>query len=315
MVNFMRLKSQDGTVSGIKQLAIIGATASGKTALALKVAKKHDGLIFSIDSLAIYKEMDIVSAKPSLKEQDGIIHFGIDQLEVPEHFSAAKVALIYKEALAYAKDHGKNLIIVGGSSFYLKSLMTGLSQLPEFSNQTIEKARQMVEDVQAVYELFSDVDPQSLKSIEKNDSYRLEKLLLIYLQTNEKPSSYFAQHPPLPIIEDIVIFELLSERQYLRERIALRTKKMLESGLIDEIASLEKKYGRNSASMKAIGVIETLQYLDSEIDLETLESLIATHTAQLAKRQTTFNKTQFEGTTQGDADSLSLKIDKFLKNR
>jgi len=236
-------------------------------------------------------------------------------LEVPEHFSAAKVALLYKEALAYAQEHEKNLIIVGGSSFYLKSLMTGLSELPEFSQQTKEKARKMLENVQEVYELFLEVDPYSLGSIEKNDAYRLEKLLLIYLQTNEKPSHYFAQHPAIPVIENIEIFELLSDRQQLRERIALRTKLMLKNGLIDEIAYLEKKYGRKSASMKAIGVVETLQYLDNEIDLETLESLISTHTAQLAKRQTTFNKTQFEDTIQGDAEHLASEIDTFLSKK
>lgn len=311
----MRPKSLEEIVSNTKVLAIIGATASGKTSLAITIAKKYQGVIFSIDSLAVYKEMDIVSAKPSVEEQEGIIHFGIDQLKVPEHFSAAKVALLYQEALDFAQAHGKNLIIVGGSSFYLKSLMTGLSQLPNFSDQTIEKARKMLENVQEVYQLFVEVDPQSLKAIEKNDAYRLEKLLLVYLQTNERPSDYFAKHPPVPVIENIKIFELISERDHLRQRIALRTKLMLKNGLINEITSLEKKYGRSAASMKAIGVVETLQYLDCEIDMETLETLITTHTAQLAKRQTTFNKTQFKDTIQGETEFLASEIDRFLSQK
>ena len=218
-------------------------------------------------------------------------------------------------SLAFAQREKKNLIIVGGSSFYLKSLMTGLSTLPSYSQDTKDKAKQMLEDLATVYKLFQKVDPKSLEAIEKNDAYRLEKLLLLYLQTNQRPSDYYAQHPAQPIIDDITIFDLQSERQLLRERISLRTQLMLDDGLIDEIASLEAKYGRQHASMKAIGVIETLQYLDNEISLETLQESISTHTAQLAKRQTTFNKTQFEGTITGDKETLAEAIDRFFSEK
>ena len=308
----MKLKKRDGTVSDIKQCAIIGATASGKTALAIEMATKYNAVIFSIDSLAIFKEMDIVSAKPTQKEQAGIRHFGIDALEPTEHFSAAKVALLYQEALAFAKKQNQHLIIVGGSSFYLKSLLTGLSEIPTFSDKTVSKAKEMLADIEAVYTLFERVDPQSLLNIERNDAYRLEKLLLIYLETNEKPSVYYAEHPAQPIIESLEIFDLQNDRDYLRQRIALRTELMLKGGLVDEIAKLEYKYGRKPSSMKAIGVIETLRYLDNEIDLETLKDEITTHTSQLAKRQTTFNKTQFENTHQGDKSELLPLLDKFF---
>lgn len=310
----MKPKSQDVTVSGFKELAIIGATASGKSALAIEIAQKYGGVIFSIDSLAVYKEMDIVSAKPTRQEQQGIEHFGIDTLEVTEQFSAAKLADIYAQARQKAEAEKKILIIVGGSSFYLKALLDGLSPLPEFSQETLIACETMMHELPKVYKLLREVDPESVQKIDPNDRYRLEKLLLVYLQTKQPPSSYYADHPPTPVIEDLALFEIETERSLLRERIAKRTRIMIETGLIDEIASLEAKFGRAAHAMKAIGVIETLQFLDAQISKDELETLITTHTAQLAKRQTTFNKTQFQGVVRAPVEELFKKIEQFVTN-
>jgi tRNA dimethylallyltransferase len=312
MRSCIKLKSLDETVLSCKQIAIIGATASGKTALSIEMAHKHNAIIFSIDSLAIYKEMDIVSAKPSKEEQDGILHIGIDALEVPEHFSAAKVITLYKEAVDYANRENKNLIIIGGSSFYLKTLLTGLSEQPEYTVTCKEKTAEMLKDLSKCYSLLKEIDPLSIETVASNDSYRLEKLLLLYNQTGMIPSEYYKTHQAKPIIDSLEIFELSSDREVLRERIALRTKLMLKMGLIDEIAMLEKSYGRAHQSMKAIGVIETLQYLDNEISNDELSTLITTHTAQLAKRQTTFNRTQFESVYRSEKNNLKQNIDLFF---
>jgi len=296
-------------VSSFKQLAIIGPTASGKSALAIDIAKRHDGVIFSIDSLAVYKKMDIVSAKPSLSEQEGIKHFGIDILDVTQEFSAQKVTLLYEEAKAYALQHQKNLIVVGGSSFYLKSLLTGLSVLPEFSKKTIAKTEQTLKDLPSAHAYLKKLDPLSVENISENDPYRLEKLFLIHYETGMSPSEYFKAHPPLETIQDLSIFEILVSRDVLRERVKKRTNIMIKSGLIDEIADLEFVYGRSWRPMKAIGVIETLQYLDNKCDLSELEDLITTHTMQLAKRQSTFNRTQFQNVVRLELDQLPDEID------
>ena len=123
----------------IKQLAIIGPTASGKTDLAIKTAKSIDAYILSIDSLSIYKEIDIVSAKPSKVEMQGIKHFGIDVLNPNEHFGVDILIDIYKEVKELCEKNKKNLIIVGGTSFYLKSLLNGLSILPHMNKKVKEK--------------------------------------------------------------------------------------------------------------------------------------------------------------------------------
>ena len=292
-----------------KTLAIIGATASGKSQLAVDLALKLNAYIFSIDSLAVYKEMDIVSAKPSLKERQGIVHFGIDALTINEDFSVAKLITLYKEAQREAEKESKALIIVGGSSFYLKSLIEGLSTLPTFDEAVKKEVKKQLKDPEAVYTYLQSIDPQSIENISKNDSYRLEKLLLIALQTKEKPSRYFKAHPPQPVLKEVSIFNIVWEREALYERINMRTKLMLKEGLIDEIATLESKYGRAWAPMKAIGVIETLGFLDGRYDKEALEALIAQNTRRLAKRQSTFNRTQFEHIINGTIKEIYAYVD------
>lgn len=297
----------------MKQLAIIGSTASGKSDLALKLALLHNAIILSIDSLSIYKEIDIASAKPSEKELELVEHFGIDRLSPAQNASVMTFIDEYARARAYAIEKDKNLIIVGGSSFYLKSMLEGLSELPSFSSETLQKAREMLADLPAAYQLLSTVDPSTMAKISSGDTYRIEKALLIHLETALPPSEWFAQNPPRPVIIHCPVLELKVERSVLRERIALRTAKMIGAGLIDEVAELERLYGRVPNSMKAIGIIETLEYLDGKISKEELREKITTHTAQLAKRQQTFNTHQFELSASSSADELSLIASEILK--
>jgi len=136
--------------------------------------------------------------------------------------------------------------------------------------------------------------PSYISNISPSDSYRIEKALSIYLSTNQSPSSYFASHPPEPIISNsLIIYDIPTDRGILRERIAKRTKDMISRGLIDEVAYLEKRYTRSPNSMKAIGIKETLDYLDGLYTIRELEEKITTNTARLAKRQSTFNRSQF----------------------
>jgi len=113
-----------------KEIAIIAPTASGKTALSISLAHKLNAIILSLDSLAIYKHIDIASAKPTLKERDNIKHFGIDIIYPNQSFDVIEYIKIYKQAKLYAQKHNKNLIIVGGSGFYLKTLLQGIVVFP-----------------------------------------------------------------------------------------------------------------------------------------------------------------------------------------
>lgn len=278
----------------MKEIAIIGPTASGKSDAALQLALAHHAYILSIDSLSIYKEIDIASAKPSTSELASVRHFGIDLLYPNEHFSVATFIRLYREARAAAAKDDKNLIIVGGTGFYLKSLLTGLSPMPEVSEKTKKAALSELGDLESAYRRLFAADPEYMRNIEPGDAYRIEKMLLLYLETGQTPSQWFAEHPAEPLITSLPLFEIDVDRELLRKRIALRTDKMIGRGLIDEVAYLEQKYGRTPNAMKAIGIVEVLDFLDGAYSKEEMREQIITHTAQLAKRQQTFNRTQFD---------------------
>ena len=288
----------------MKQLAIIGPTASGKSDLAIKIAQKLDAYILSIDSLSIYKEIDIVSAKPSKEELSQVKHFGINVLAPDEYFSVDIFIQLYKEVVAVCKKESKNLVIVGGTSFYLKSLMQGLSSLPEMTQEIKRSIQEKLKDLPSAYAFLVEKDPLYMQNIDKNDAYRIEKALLIYEASSLTPSKWFNAHPPEPIIDAMPIYNIEVSRDVLRERISKRTAKMLAMGLIDEVCVLEQKYSRLPHSMSSIGIVEVLEYLDGKVEKEQMCELISTHTAQLAKRQQTFNKTQFNGVTSAPLEAL-----------
>ena len=278
----------------MKQIAIIGPTASGKSDLALKIAQRHNAYILSIDSLSIYKEIDKASAKPSDEELLSIPHFGINEIYPDENFSVDIFIEIYKNSVLKAKEDNKNLIIVGGSTFYLKSLLQGLSSIPKIDKEVKDEVSKMLLHVRDSYELLYSLDKEYMKNIDPNDSYRIEKMLLIHKASGMTPSEWFTLHPPKPVIENLDIYNIDLQRELLRERIDARTKKMADMGIIDEVAFLEHRYTREPNSMKSIGILEVLEYLDGLVSKEKMLENISTHTAQLAKRQQTFNRTQFQ---------------------
>ena len=298
----------------IRQLAIIGPTASGKSDLAIKIALKIDAYILSIDSLSIYKEIDIVSAKPSKDELSLVKHFGIDVLYPNEYFSVEIFINLYKQTLQKCKEDSKNLVIVGGTSFYLKSLMQGISKLPKIDDAIVKKVENQLKNLDKTYSFLSALDPSYMKNISSNDSYRIEKAALIYEASSLTPSQWFEQNPPKPIIEKLDIYNIDVEREILRKRIAARTAKMLSLGLLDEVAYLEQKYTRLPNAMGSIGIVEVLEYFDCKIAKEQMLEKISIHTAQLAKRQATFNRTQFQDITLAPLDELENLILQSLKN-
>ncbi len=289
-------------------IAIVGPTASGKSDLALELAKRLDGVILSVDSLAVYKEIDIASAKPNKEELQSIRHFGVDEIYPNEKFSVIKFLEYFKRAKAYAKEHNKKLIIVGGSSFYLKVLTTGISQLPKIDAQVKEKVSKLMSNLQEAYSFLKAIDSTYAKGIKDSDRYRIEKALEIYFASNIPPSEYFKENPPEPLEPNLPIYEIAIEREVLRKRIKLRTKKMLKMGLIDEVAYLEKKYTRAPQSMGAIGIKEVLEYLDGVYSRDELEDKIATNTARLAKRQVTFNKSQLDIVFSGSSQEIKSTL-------
>ncbi len=279
----------------IKQLALIGSTASGKTSLSIKIAKQMNAYILSIDSLSIYKEISIVSAKPSIEEREGIKHFGLDYIYPNEMFDVTTFIKLYHQVYSQCIQDNKNLVIVGGTSFYLKMLIDGISKLPIIHIETRKKSQIHLQKLQKTHDWLYSLDPMYMSNIEKTDAYRIEKVLHIYLETKLTPSEYFSKFPPKPsITAPLPIYQIVWDKDILRKRIALRTSIMLNSGLINEVCSLEKQYTRKPHCMKSIGIKETLAYLDGIYDKNMLREKINTNTVGLAKRQSTFNNSQFK---------------------
>ena len=264
------------------EFAIIGTTASGKSDLAIKVARELDGVILSLDSLCLYKEINIASAKPSSDELALVRHFGIDIASPDDEFCVGDFIAEYKRALAYAKNLDIPLIITGGSGFYLKAMLSGLAP----------KTKPIKIDISddEIWNLAVKIDSEFCSKFSKNDKFRLHKWYQIYAQTSAIPSQWLRDNTSQPVIKNLPIFELVWDKIELIERIKIRTKNMLQNGLIDEAEYLFKHYNSSLKPLNSIGLKECKEYLNGKINLDELENLIIIHTTQLAKRQRTFNK-------------------------
>ncbi|WP_096026718.1 tRNA (adenosine(37)-N6)-dimethylallyltransferase MiaA [Campylobacter lanienae] len=282
------------------ELAIIGTTASGKSDLAIKVAREFNAVILSLDSLCLYKEIDIASAKPNKDELELVRHFGVDLVMPDMDFCVGDFINEYKKAKLYAQQNNSMLIITGGSGFYLKSMLSGLSP-------KIEPLKIKISDDE-IWDLAMEIDKEFCAKFNKNDKFRLHKWYQIYAQINEIPTQWLRLNTGEPVIKNLTIYELVWDKFELIERIKTRTKNMLENGLINEARYLFERYDSTLKPLNSIGLKEAKEYLDGKINLNELNDLITIHTTQLAKRQRTFNKS-FNSIK---IDARNLNLDKFL---
>ncbi|EOE5943232.1 tRNA (adenosine(37)-N6)-dimethylallyltransferase MiaA [Campylobacter upsaliensis] len=267
------------------EFALIGTTASGKTALANALALKFNAVILSLDSLCVYKEINIANAKVEKEILEKIDYFGVNLLSVWEHFNVGLFIKEYQKAKEFAKNRQKPLIITGGTSFYLKTMMEGLSDKVEEVETKLNNSE--------IYTLCLQIDSEF--KVAQNDSYRLKKWLNIYESTKEIPSKFLQRTKKEGILKELEIYELCWDKEELTKNIRKRTKLMLKQGLIEEARELFTRFDANLKPLNSIGLKECKAYLNDEISLKELEILINTHTAQLAKRQRTFNK-KFQST-------------------
>lgn len=285
-----------------KILALVAPTASGKSALALRLSRALNAEIFSIDSLSVYREIDIASAKPTHAELSEIKHYGINALSPDEHCSAAVVMELFARALEQCDK--EILLIVGGSGFYLSCLYQGLSPMPPMDRVAIESSAKTIASLPNPYGFLRSIDPKSAESISPHDTYRLHRLLAIYFATGSAPSAYFAAHARSPLIAKPPIYSIAMPREELVSRIEQRTRSMLSHGLIAEARGLLERYGREIQPFGAIGLKECLGYFDGRLDERELCEQIAIHTRQLAKRQATYIRSKFPNAVSAPSEEL-----------
>ncbi|GAA9513606.1 tRNA (adenosine(37)-N6)-dimethylallyltransferase MiaA [Helicobacter pylori] len=271
-----------------------------------------DAEIFSLDSLSIYKDINIASAKPSLKERKNIKHYALDYLSIDEKNNAPLFKTLLEDAMRVSSK--EVLLIVGGSSFYLKSILEGLSSMPKISGEKIVKIEREISSLANPYAFLKSIDPTSAFKIHPNDTYRTHKALEIFYSTHTPPSEYFKTNPKKPFEHAISLFALHIEKNALHSNIKQRTKNMLHSGLIEEIKALYTQYPKDSQPFKAIGVKESVLFLEKRLTLKELEEMIVSNTIKLAKRQNTFNKTQFHNLYMGSAKEVRHAILKHSKS-
>ena len=279
----------------IKALAITGPTASGKTALSIRIAKALGCEIISCDSMQIYKEMNIGTAKATPEEQSEVRHHMIDVLSPEESFSAKA----YRDmALPIAQDiakRGKIPLFVGGTGLYLTTLMRNdTSEVPESDPEyrlKLESKIQSEEDKKALHDRLREVDPESAELIHFNNLRRVIRALEIYDATG-KPKSYFDKLSRLPS-DDIALTHVTLDfrnRDILYARVEARVDAMIKEGLVEEVTELlsSGKLDERFTSAQAIGYKEIIRAIKGEVTLDTAVEELKQATRNYAKRQLTW---------------------------
>ena len=276
-----------------KVIVICGPTASGKTALSIELAKKINGEIISSDSMQIYKDMDIGTAKPSKGEMQGIKHYMLDLVEPDKRYSVADFKKDAEKAIEDILTKGKVPIVVGGTGLYVDSLIYGIEyqelQFDEKYRKELEE-RVFNEGLEILYNEAKQIDPQAMKKISHNDKKRILRVLEIYKATGKTKTEQEAESRKNGVKYDYKVFAINMDREKLYERINKRVDIMIEQGLIQEVENLLKKYTVFPTSMQGLGYKEVVEYLQGNISKEEMIEKIKMETRRYAKRQITWFK-------------------------
>lgn len=308
-----------------KIIAIVGPTASGKTALSIEVAKNFNGEIVSADSMQIYKGMNIATAKPSKKEMQGIKHYLIDFLPTDKSYSVGQYVLDAQNAISEIVSKGKTPVICGGTGLYIDSLLNGIDFVDNSSDDKIrDELYKLLESkgVDCMLDMLSQFDPDSSErlAVEKNPK-RIIRAIEFYKTTgttitdqNKKSKLKESLYEPL------IIGLTAKDRQYLYDRVNKRVDIMLRDGLLDEAKSVLNSDLSDTAS-KAIGYKQLQPYFDDTDELDACVERLKTETRHYAKRQLTWFRRNDKiiwinidelNSTQKQFDSIKSIIRRFI---
>ena len=274
-----------------KVIVICGPTASGKTALSIELAKKVNGEIVSCDSMQIYKEMDIGTAKPTLEEMQGIKHYMIGMISPNERYSVADYKKDAKKAIREILNKGKVPIVVGGTGLYIDSLIYEIEyQDIEFDKEYREHLEKEVKEkgLEELYNVAKEIDPEAIEKISKNDKKRILRILEIYHATGENKTEQERKSRQKEVEYDYKVYALNMDREKLYDRINKRVDKMIEEGLIQEVEKIYKKYNDFPTAMQGLGYKEVVEYLEGKLTKEEMIEKIKQETRRYAKRQLTW---------------------------
>ena len=291
-------------------IILTGPTAAGKTKLSIALAKAINGEIISADSMQVYKYMDIGSAKIRQDEMDGIKHYLVDILEPTDDFNIVLFQKYAKQAMQEIYAKGKVPIIVGGTGFYIQSVLYDI----DFNeNEEVSEIREELESIAAqkgneyLHDMLKECDPKSAEMIHANNVKRVIRAIEFYRQTGKCISEHNEKERQKESAYDSRYFVLTDERERLYQNIDKRVDIMINDGLVDEVKRLlGMGCKRDSVAMQGLGYKEIIAYLLGEISLEEAVYIIKRDTRHFAKRQLTWFRRE--------KDVIWVEKDKFAYN-
>ena len=277
-----------------KVIVICGPTASGKTALSIELAKKINGEIISSDSMQIYKDMNIGTAKPTIEEMQGIKHYLVDFVTPDKRYSVADFKRDAESAIKEILNRGKIPIVVGGTGLYVDSLIFGIEyqdiKLDEEYRKELEEIASQDGGLERLYNRAKKIDSLAIEKISSNDKKRIIRILEIYKATGKTKTEQEQESRKNGVKYDYKVFAINIEREKLYDRINKRVDIMIQQGLIEEVKKLLQKYNEFPTAMQGLGYKEVVEYLENKCTKEEMIEKIKMETRRYAKRQITWFK-------------------------
>ncbi len=276
------------------KILILGVTASGKSALAFELSKAINAEIISVDSMKVYRRMDIGTAKPPAEKQKLIPYHLIDVVEPSEAFSVDRFLDMTEESTADIQGRGKPVVAVGGTAMYIKALLFGLFDGPGTDPAIRDRLKSEATEagLAQLHHRLTAIDPAAAERIHPNDEKRIVRALEVYELTSKPISSFQSQWEDSQPASDWLVIGLRREKEIESQRMNLRIKRMMESGLRDEItALLAEDKPLSPQAIAAIGYAEIIAHLKGEMELDETVERIKINTRRFAKSQRTWFKT------------------------
>lgn len=282
-----------------KVIVICGPTASGKTGLSIELAKKINGEIVSCDSMQIYKDMTIGTAKPTAEEMQGIKHYLIDCIFPDKRYSVADYKRDAIKAIQEILEKGKVPIVVGGTGLYLEALVRGIDYSEiEIDLKYREELNKLEKEkgLNELYKIATGIDENAALKISPNDKKRICRILEIYNATGKTKTELEKESRKNGVKYNYILFGINMDRAILYERINKRVDVMIKQGLIEEVRNLINKYSEFPTALQGLGYKEVVEYLNGIMTKDEMIEKIKQETRRYAKRQITWFK-RYDGLT------------------